>query len=138
MIQIKLCPYCATAAESYYGDSPREGESCVDPWTDRRNRGWDKTPDWEWLAAPGTWVNVCSTCGWWAVSRHSSRDDGLDVYGSMDRASATLRMLDLSDIAVPIAEVSRYLVAKYEDRFRLHPKLYEDLVGSAGQKSSCL
>jgi hypothetical protein len=56
----------------------------------------------------------------------------------MDRASATLRMLDLSDIAVPIAEVSRYLVAKYEDRFRLHPKLYEDLVGSAGQESSCL
>jgi restriction system protein len=41
-----------------------------------------------------------------------------------------LRTLDLSDISAPVAEVQRYLLAKYSERFTVHPRKYEELVAS--------
>jgi restriction system protein len=38
--------------------------------------------------------------------------------------------LDLSDISAPVAEVHNYLLARYSDRFTVHPRKYEELVGS--------
>ena len=80
--------------------------------------------------APTKWINVCPTCGWWSVSHHSKHDNGLDVYGHIYRASGTLRNLDPSDVSVPLNELSQYLLAKYDDRFRINPKRYEELIGS--------
>jgi restriction system protein len=41
-----------------------------------------------------------------------------------------LRTLDLSDISAPVADVQRYLLAKYSDRFSIHPRQYEEVVAS--------
>src|SRR5579864_9513471 len=75
----------------------------------------------------------CPKCGWWVSTLLTGRapfkqhDDG---YLSLYRACGTLRDLDLADISVPIEELRAYLLAKYEDRFHVHPKKYEDIVGS--------
>ena len=38
--------------------------------------------------------------------------------------------MDLADIKVPIEEVRAYLLAKYDARFTLHPRLFEETVAS--------
>lgn len=77
-------------------------------------------------------IRICLTCGWWSKNRRSSglivHEDGR--YFSMWGACAQLKNLDLVDINTPLTEIKQYLVAKYESRFELHPKLYEDVVGS--------
>ncbi len=42
-----------------------------------------------------------------------------------------LKKLDLDDISLPLDDVSQYLLAKYEDRFSMHPRLFEEIVASA-------
>jgi restriction system protein len=77
-------------------------------------------------------VKVCESCGWWCKNRRSSRrpypDEG--KYYSMWGACAQLKALDLIDISVPLEEIKQYLIAKYQDRFNLHPKIFEDVVGN--------
>jgi hypothetical protein len=41
-----------------------------------------------------------------------------------------LKKLDLSDLRQPLDEVRSYLAAKYDERFRIHPRLFEQVVGS--------
>ena len=45
-------------------------------------------------------------------------------------ACAQLKNLDLRNVSTPLEEVKQYLVAKYQDRFDLNPRLYEEVVGS--------
>ena len=45
-------------------------------------------------------------------------------------ACAQLKTLDLADVNAPVKEIKQYLVAKYEDRFDIHPRILEDVVGS--------
>ena len=92
-----------------------------------------------------TQVAACPICGWWKVLR-------LDVYGEymdwinydneafefeggkrdnqLSGAIGSLRELDLEDIKSPLEEVRNYLAAKYEDRFKVHPRLFEQTVAS--------
>jgi restriction system protein len=75
---------------------------------------------------------VCSICGWWIADGRETNDDlghGRH-YHAVYGAAASLRELDLSDISTPINEVRSYLAAKYESRFTLHPKLFEETVAS--------
>jgi restriction system protein len=129
-VRISRCPYCRTSSHFLWGETSLKQGSSSDPWLEFQGKGFDRTSDWEWVAAPKKWIDLCPTCGWWSVSHHSKRDLGLDVYGHIHRASGTLRNLDPSDLSVPLDELSQYLLAKYDDRFRVNPKRYEDLVGS--------
>lgn len=75
-------------------------------------------------------LQVCPACGWWIVTgvndlRSLPMGTGSAV---LKRGEATLKNLDLSDVSVPTAELARYLVARYEDRFDVHPKKYEEVV----------
>ena len=45
-------------------------------------------------------------------------------------AAGRLKNLDLNNIDVPVAEVRSYLAAKYEGRFVLHPRKFEETVAS--------
>jgi restriction system protein len=36
----------------------------------------------------------------------------------------------LNDVSIPVEELRRYLLVKYSDRFNIHPKKYEEIVGS--------
>jgi restriction system protein len=86
-------------------------------------------------------VRVCQRCGWWSVweevnpldwgeSRLRRTDwgelEGRTVLG----AAAELRTLDLCDLSIGIDEVRRYLLARYESRFTLHPRTFELTVAS--------
>jgi restriction system protein len=124
---LQECRYCNTSLEFLTGS---KGGRASDPWSDRQRDGFNKSPDWAWIAAPDRWLNVCPTCGWWSVSTHNRTEVGLDVFGSVSRAVGSLRKLDLSDISLPLEELSQYLVASYDERFRLNPRRYEDVVAS--------
>jgi hypothetical protein len=67
-------------------------------------------------------VDVCQICGWWVVSRIYSEIGSADQTDHLYRARGTLCNLNINDIDVPLNEIKRYLVAKYDKRFDLHPK----------------
>ncbi len=92
--------------------------------------------------APDFWVEhllakFCPTCGWWLASR-TVRERNMDgkcshtprVGHSRFGTIAILRNLDMADLSVPIEEVRDFLVAKYESRYDVHPRLFEETVAS--------
>lgn len=77
-------------------------------------------------------INICPICGWWYIVEQSLstyRIDGnyaFNCYG----ARGTLKKFDLADINQPIQDIENYLKVKYEDRYKVHPKVFEDVVAS--------
>lgn len=72
----------------------------------------------------------CNKCGWWRIIKDVTVSAKVwqlwqFFYGTV----GLLKKLDLHNIDVPINEISKYLLAKYEARFSLHPKLFEDVTG---------
>lgn len=77
-------------------------------------------------------VLICYGCGWWVVVKRSllcSKSSQMweMIYGTC----GSLRNLDLADISVPVNEIRAYLTAKYNDRFIVHPRKFEEVVASA-------
>lgn len=93
--------------------------------------------DWEVTKGGHYWrdsasASICSMCGWWQASR-----DRLDhpipavkQHVTHEASAASLKELDLKDIDTPLSEVRSYLVARYESRFSVHPRLFEQTVAS--------
>lgn len=75
-------------------------------------------------------VRVCPLCGWWTARIQKAvvrtGDGGYSHLGGM----ATLKHLNLADASVPIDEVRRFLLAKYQKRFEVHPRLFEETVAA--------
>ena len=85
-------------------------------------------------------VFVCNKCGWWNVMRKETSAVGVNpqdiqIEEKYYIAWAALKKLNLSNIEIPIEELKTYLLAKYEDRFLIHPKVFEDIVGSIFKNS---
>lgn len=81
------------------------------------------------------WVDVCMLCGWWR-KMDCWEDPGMsseDYYSVLSGAIGVLKKFDSDDIEAPIHEVRSYLAARYESRFRVHPKVFEDVVASVFQ-----
>jgi restriction system protein len=83
---------------------------------------------------PNQRIRTCPCCGWW---NHWMQTQSVivDAFGrprdwSLYGAAAQLRVFDPADLTQPIDEVRTYLLAKYESRFSLHPRLLEQTVGS--------
>ena len=74
--------------------------------------------------------HFCPKCGWWVYLGRAWPDGAESTVVQMRAAAGSLKELDLADISVPIEEVRRYLVARYESRFGMHPRLFEETVGS--------
>jgi hypothetical protein len=56
---------------------------------------------------------------------------GDKVYVTRVRAAVgSLKELNLADISIPLAEVRDYLAARYNARFQIHPRLFEETVGA--------
>lgn len=74
----------------------------------------------------------CPICGWWMASSlrgkapFESSDGGFIEFRQI---SGVLKNLDTTDISIPIDNLRSLLVAKYSERFDVHPKKYEDIVG---------
>jgi len=75
----------------------------------------------------------CQSCGWWSASLldaeapFMTHDGG---YAYLYRSHGVLKELNPADVSIPIEELRTYLIAKYRDRFDVHPRNYEQIVGS--------
>ena len=78
-------------------------------------------------------LRVCTCCGWWQFKSSlwnlAINQQSKSLYREFG-AIGTLKEFDLTDISIPIKEIRSYLLAKYEKRFSLNPKLFEETVGS--------
>lgn len=74
-------------------------------------------------------IHFCPFCGWWAITWFGDLTGVPEGFFHLARAQGSLRNLDLSDISVPTNELRLYLIAKYDERFILNPRKFEDIVG---------
>lgn len=74
---------------------------------------------------------VCDGCGWWVLVKQvllsaKARQIWDLTYGTCGR----LRNLDIAEISTPANEVRNYLRARYNSRFDVHPRKFEEVVAS--------
>ena len=74
----------------------------------------------------------CPVCGWWVAlslrgaAPYVTHDGG---FAELRQISGVLKNLDLTDLSIPLHELRSYLIARYRDRFVVHPRKYEEIVG---------
>lgn len=75
---------------------------------------------------------LCPLCGWWSVYRihQGELPRSAGMIESHSGSIGCLKEFDLNDISLPLEEVRRYLLAKKDSIFTIHPKLFEDIVCS--------
>jgi len=74
------------------------------------------------------WINFCPQCGWWRILKNVSVFSESQLWDIFLGLSASLKSFDLNDLNQPIEEVRNFLTAKYESRFSVNSKLFENLV----------
>lgn len=72
---------------------------------------------------------LCEICGWWRFEERYEQAF-MRIESVVRAAAASLKELDLSDISVPTQQVRDYLSARYEKRFDVNPRLFEETVAS--------
>jgi len=78
-------------------------------------------------------VSFCPICGWWTAHHELYAPPAVANVEGVEKTSAAisvLKNLDVADINSPIDEVKKFLLVRYESRFSLHPRLFEETVGS--------
>lgn len=117
-----LCVYCSTRLVRDYGD-----ESKVTMY-EELNYGWSDG----FLTRAKAKIGVCPACGWWCYFVETQCPDfnGQRIRPHVELRRGILRSLDLSDVKIPISVVRDFLTANYDARFSVHPKVFEDVVGS--------
>lgn len=73
---------------------------------------------------------ACSGCGWWIVLKETIKGPGYEGVQQLDACWGTLRNLDVSDVSEPLDELQEYLRHRYDERFKVNPRKYEELVES--------
>lgn len=76
------------------------------------------------------WVHFCPTCGWWTIREEVTYKKFLKITRVKYGAAATLQELDISDQSLPLNEIRSYLAARYDARFKVHPRRFEEVVAS--------
>ena len=108
------CPFCGTKL-TFLG----------------RQYGGGLMPDWH-----STEIHVCQACGWWNLESYTSSTTpvlgaNFDCESSETRyAHGTIRNLDVTDIRTPLAELTRYLVARWDRVGEVNPALVEQTVAA--------
>jgi restriction system protein len=76
-------------------------------------------------------LHICPQCGWWVAEDRAvlpAKEWQLWVV-TLASASA-LQELSLEDVELPLQEVRRYLMRRFESRTTMHPRLFELTVAS--------
>ena len=74
---------------------------------------------------------ICCGCGWWlAIERAILPAVQWQFWYITLVSAAALKEFDLSDIGLPVQEVRRYLMRRFDERCSLHPRIFEETVGS--------
>lgn len=74
--------------------------------------------------------SICMQCGWWTVYR-VHQGEIAETSGLAESYSGTigsLKEFDLKDISAPVDEIRKYLLAKKEAIFEVHPRILEQVV----------
>ncbi|EJO9866831.1 restriction endonuclease [Vibrio vulnificus] len=69
----------------------------------------------------------CSICGWWLACSPYLNSGG---HIMEEMGYGQLRLLNPEDIGEPVEAIRSYLAANYQDRFKVHPKKFEEVVAS--------
>jgi restriction system protein len=72
----------------------------------------------------------CEVCGWWRIVRDSDYGYLHGIFHDVDASAGSLKSFDVSDITAPVQEVRNYLAARYEARYEVHPRVFEETVAS--------
>lgn len=75
-------------------------------------------------------ASVCPACGWWSVGKQVALNSTSQVWDLFFRTDGALRSLKIHDINLPLEDIRAYLMVKYLTRFNVHPKKFEEVVGS--------
>lgn len=73
---------------------------------------------------------ACTQCGWWAIWETREVDDAEDTAEEYFLCNSVLKNLDVTDVEVETEELCRYLVARYDQRKTVNPRLFEEVVAS--------
>lgn len=68
----------------------------------------------------------CTTCGWWSIEETYLGSVHERAYGGFAR----LKDIDISDISTSIEEIREFLVAQFDKRNSIHPRLFEETVAA--------
>lgn len=77
-----------------------------------------------------TTFGVCPICGWWTVIKDICFATEDNLWSQFYGITGALVHLDANDISNPISETIKYLAAKYDQRFSIHPRIMEEVVAS--------
>ena len=111
------CPFCEKELLPVVAVHNREVTSDPPPWTDHH----------DFFSAN---VEACPACGWWKAQYIKSWANPGEICTDIYQGGASLKELDVTDLSLPIAEVRDYLAIRYEERLKIHPRLFEEVVGS--------
>jgi restriction system protein len=79
-------------------------------------------------------IGVCPACGWWKYGIVKTLPDvlrsGAGPKSYYEIRRGILKSLDLASADNPANEVRDYLTARFESRFQVHPRVFEEVVGS--------
>lgn len=74
-------------------------------------------------------LRVCPLCGWWIAFRETVSCGPIVEVNTFGGVGG-LKILDMSDVNAPLSEVRQYLTARFETRFTISPRLFEQTVAS--------
>lgn len=77
-------------------------------------------------------LSVCPHCGWWTAYRVHQGDHPRTshLFECYDGIVGSLKEFDPADISTPIEDVRRYLQINRDRVYDLHPRVFEEVVGS--------
>jgi HJR/Mrr/RecB family endonuclease len=77
-------------------------------------------------------IRCCDVCGWWQASEEYVNYPiaGIKYCTQECAAAGSLLNLDITDLRTPVNEIRSYLLAKYNSRTSVHPRLMEQTVGA--------
>lgn len=76
-------------------------------------------------------LDYCPICGWWRIVKDVCVcAEEWQIWDIFFGLSGKLKTFDLTDVNQPISEVKNFLTAKYDSRFFVNPKLFEEVVAS--------
>ena len=83
------------------------------------------------MSARTSALHICPMCGWWvAIDKAILLAAGSQAWLLYLVCASILMELDTSDIDQPLTEVRKFLRRRYESRYLLNPRVYEETVAS--------
>ncbi|WP_158796441.1 restriction endonuclease [Pedobacter sp. L105] len=74
------------------------------------------------------YLGQCMICGWWKISQLYYTDSDWQLWQNFYECCGVIKNLDVADLSTPMSVLRSYLVARYEERWSIHPYKFEQLI----------